>query len=68
MAGRHTNKRSQQSRNAKNRRRRLLGAGTTASAFLAFGMTPLASSPAAHADAFDVIIDPIINSILGSMT
>ena len=46
----------------------MLGAGTTAGAFLAFGMTPLATSPAAHADVFDVIIDPIINSILGSVT
>ena len=56
------------SRNARASRRRVLGAGTTAGAFLAFGMTPLATSPAAHADEFDVIIDPIINSILGSIT
>ena len=33
-------------------------------AFLAFGAaTPSAITPPAHADAFDVIIDPIINSI-----
>ncbi|MGA8328337.1 MAG: PGRS repeat-containing protein, partial [Mycobacterium sp.] len=69
MAGRHNSKRDQRSRNAKaRRRRRVLGAGTTAGAFLAFGMTPLATAPAAHADEFDVIIDPIINSILGSIT
>ncbi|MDT5086087.1 MAG: hypothetical protein QOJ61_3130, partial [Mycobacterium sp.] len=68
MAGQHKNKRNQRSRNAKARRRRMLGAGTTAGAFLAFGMTPLASAPAAHADEFDVIIDPIINSILSSIT
>ena len=68
MAGQHNNKRNQRSRNAKARRRRVLGAGTTAGAFLAFGMTPLATAPAAHADVFDVIIDPVINSILGSIT
>ena len=51
MAGRHSSKRNQRSRNAKARRRgRVLGAGTTAGAFLAFGMTPLATAPAAHAD------------------
>src|SRR6202041_4147268 len=73
MAGQHknnnnNNKRNQRSRNAKASRRRVLGAGTTAGAFLAFGMTPLANAPAAHADVFDVIIDPITNSILGSIT
>ena len=45
MAGRHNNKRSQRSRNARASRRRVLGAGTTAGAFLAFGMTPLAALP-----------------------
>ena len=35
---------------------------------MAFGLTPLASVPPAHADGLDVIIDPIINSILGSVT
>ncbi len=69
MTGRNSGKRNQRSRNAKARRnRRVLGAGTTAGAFLAFGLAPLATSPAAHADEFDVIIDPIINSILGSFT
>lgn len=67
MAGRKSSKRNQRSRIATARRRRVLGAGTTAGAFLAFGMTPLAAAPAAHADEFDVIIDPIINSILGSV-
>src|SRR3984893_7358969 len=65
MAGRNSSKRNQRSRNATARRRRVLGAGTTAGAFLAFGMTPLAAAPAAHADAVDVIIDPIINSLAG---
>src|ERR1700730_17622816 len=68
MAGRHKNKRGQRSRNSKARHRRVLGAGSTAGAFLAFGMTPLASAPVAHADGLDVITDPIINSILGSVT
>src|ERR1700722_15617602 len=68
MASQHNNKRNQRSRNAKASRRRVLGAGTTAGAFLAFGMYPLASAPAAHADVFDVIIDPIVNSILSSIT
>ena len=68
MAGGHNNKRNKRSRNAKARRRRVLGAGTTAGAFFAFGMTPLASAPAAQADVLDVIIDPIINSVLGSIT
>ena len=64
MAGHNKNKRNQRSRSAKASRRRALGAGTTAGAFLAFGMAPLATAPAAHADVFDVIIDPIVNSIL----
>src|SRR3984893_2211698 len=68
MAGRKSSKRNPRSRIATARRRRVLGAGTTAGAVLAFGMTPLAAAPAAHADEFDVIIDPIINSILGSLT
>src|ERR1700712_3522123 len=68
MAGPHNNKGNQRSRNAKARRRGALGAGTTVGAFLAFGLAPLATAPAAHADEFDVIIDPIINSILGSVT
>src|ERR1700722_13846461 len=68
MASQRKNKRNQRSRNAKASRRRAVGAGTTAGAFLAFGMAPIATAPAAHADVFDVIIDPVINSILGSIT
>jgi len=41
--------------------------GSSAGAVLAFGMGPLAAAPAAHADEFDVIIDPIINAIAGSL-
>ena len=33
-------------------RARVVGAGTAAGAFLAFGMTPLATTPSAHADDF----------------
>ena len=69
MAGRHHHRGNQRSRNAQaRRRRRVLGAGTTAGALFAFGMAPLATAPVAHADEFDVIIDPIINSILSSIT
>src|ERR1700692_2318460 len=68
MAGRNSSKRNQRSRNAKaRRRRRVLGAGATAGAFLAFGMTPLATAPAAHADVLDAVIDPLINAIAGSV-
>jgi endoglycosylceramidase len=44
-------------------RRRVVGLGLTAGAFLAFGMTPLITAPAANADEFDVILDPILNSL-----
>jgi hypothetical protein len=47
VAGRQSSKQNQRSRNAKARRRRVLGAGTTAGAFLALGMTPLAAALAA---------------------
>src|SRR6202012_5193559 len=58
-------KRNRRSRNAKVFRRAVVGLIASAGAFLAFGMTPLAMTmtPSAHADEFDVIIDPIINSI-----
>src|ERR1700722_13616399 len=51
-------KRNRRPRNAKALRRAVVGLIASAGAFLAFGMTP-----SAHADEFDVIIDPIINSI-----
>src|SRR5277367_3715041 len=56
-------KRNRRSRNAKVLRRAVVGLVASAGAFLAFGMTPLAMTPSAHADEFDLIIDPIINSI-----
>jgi hypothetical protein len=43
-------------------RRRVVGAGTAIGAFLAFGMTPLATAPNAHAD-FDFV--DMIDSFLG---
>jgi endoglycosylceramidase len=44
-------------------RRRVVGLGLTAGAFLAFGRTPLITAPAANADGLDVILDPILNSL-----
>ena len=56
-----------QTRNTKTRRRaRVVGAGTAAGAFLAFGMTPLATTPSAHADDFG-LGDLIANLITGGM-
>src|SRR5271163_2471608 len=56
-------KRNRRPRNAKALRRAVVGLIASAGAFLAFGITPLAMTPSAHADEFDVIIDPIINAI-----
>jgi Phosphoesterase family len=36
-------------------------------AFLALGMTPLATAPTVKADEFDAILEPIINAITGSL-
>src|ERR1700761_9067718 len=66
MAGRHS-KKSRRAGKSK-ARRRTLGLGGSAGAFLAFGLTPLASVPPAHADGLAAIIDPILNSILSSVT
>src|SRR6202020_519558 len=68
MAGKHSGKKNRQSGKGKARRGAALGLGGSAGAFLAFGLTPLASIPPAHADGLDAIIDPILNSILGSVT
>jgi endoglycosylceramidase len=46
-------------------RRRVLGLGVTAGAFFAFGLSPLVTAPAASADEFDVIVDPIISALSG---
>ena len=66
MASQHS-KRNRRSAKAK-ARRRAIGLGGGAGAFLAFGLSPLASAPAAHADGLDAIIDPIINSVLSHLT
>ena len=68
MASRNSSKRNQRSSKAKaRRRRRAVGLGGSAGAFLALGLGPLATAPAAHADPFDVILDPIINSITSAL-
>ncbi|MFZ0907073.1 MAG: PGRS repeat-containing protein, partial [Mycobacterium sp.] len=63
-----SSKRNRGSRNGKARRQRVIGPVAAAGAFLATAMTPLATAPAVHADGFDSIIDPIINSIAGSLS
>ncbi len=61
--------RDRRSRTAKGRwRGRVVGLIAAAGAVLAFGMGPLANAPGAHADEFDVIVDPIINSLAGLVT
>src|ERR1700744_3751546 len=67
MAGQHSSRRNRRERTAKAGRRRAVGLGTSAGAFLTFGMGPLATAPAANADEFDLITDPIINSLSGSL-
>ena len=65
---RRSSKRNRRSRNEKARpRRRAVGLVAAAGAFLGAAMTPLATAPAAHADEFDMVIEPIINSIAGSL-
>jgi hypothetical protein len=61
-------KRNRRSCNGKAHRRRVIGPVAAAGAFLATAMPPLATAPAAHADGFDSIIDPIINSIASSLS
>jgi hypothetical protein len=54
---------NRRSRNGKRcRRGRVVGLGTTAGAFLALGMIPLATAPRAHADVED-IFQPVIDAI-----
>ncbi|MGB3896047.1 MAG: PGRS repeat-containing protein, partial [Mycolicibacter sinensis] len=64
MAGREQRRNS--GRRANNR---LIGAGSTVAAFLAFGMAPLAAAPTAHADLdFDWLTDlfnPVSDSTVG---
>src|SRR5260370_39857202 len=62
MPGKRSAKGNRRSGKAK-ARRRTIGLGGSAGAFLAFGLSPLASAPPAHADVLDSILDPIINSL-----
>lgn len=63
MAAKHRTQGNRRSRNAK-ARRRAVGAGSAVGAFLAFGMTPLATAPPARADLFDF---DWIGDLLGGM-
>src|ERR1700722_13340443 len=61
MAGRHSSKKNR--RSGKNKaRRRAIGLGGSAGAFLAFGFYPLAGAPTAKADIFDDILDLAVGS------
>src|SRR5690625_3987405 len=61
MARQRSTTRQHRSCHAKTRRR--VVCLTTAGAFLALGLTPLATTPAASAEGLDVILDPILNSL-----
>src|ERR1700761_1100422 len=64
MAGQRSSNQNRRSENTKGRRcRSVVGLIASAGAFLAFGMTPSAITPSSHSDEFDLIIDPIINSL-----
>ncbi|MGB7870398.1 MAG: hypothetical protein WBM01_19350, partial [Mycobacterium sp.] len=65
MAGRHSSKKNR--RSGKNKaRRRAIGLGGSAGAFLAFGFYPLAGAPTAKADIFDDILDLAVGSAASS--
>ncbi len=66
MAGHWDTKRNRRSRSAK-ARRRVVGLSSGVGTFLALGMTSLATAPTVRADEFDAILEPIINSITGSL-
>ncbi|MGB7870636.1 MAG: hypothetical protein WBM01_20615, partial [Mycobacterium sp.] len=68
MAQRSSKRNRRSRKDTARRRRRVAGLGAAAGAFLAAATTPLANAPAAHADGFDLILEPIINSIAGSLT
>src|ERR1700744_2311857 len=67
MADHQDTKRNRRSRSAK-ARRRVVGLSSGVGAILALGMTPLATAPTVKADAFDAILDPIVNSITSSLS
>lgn len=67
MAARHS-KPNRLSRSGKALRRRVLGLSASAAAFLAFGLSPLATAPLATADVLDLILDPIIQPLQQALT
>src|SRR6516225_9647584 len=68
MADRCVRKQNPHSRKAMiRRRRRAVGLTGAISAFLMFGLGPLANLPKANADVFDVVIDQVLNAISGSL-
>jgi Phosphoesterase family len=68
MADRSGSKHHPHSRKAMiHRRQRAVGLTGAISAFLTLGLGPLANAPTVKADAFDAILDPIINSITSSL-
>jgi Phosphoesterase family len=68
MADRRVKKQNPHSRKAMIRRRqRAVGVTGAISAFLMFGLGPLANLPKANADVFDTVIDQVLNAISGSL-
>ncbi len=68
MGGYRGSKSHQRTRSAKLKirsRGRAAGVGMAVGAFLAFGLTPLASAAVANADGLELILDPILNSLSG---
>jgi endoglycosylceramidase len=62
MAWHRSAKRNHRPYNTK-ARHRVIGVSTSAGAFLAFGLAPLATAPPANADDLDPILDPILDSV-----
>src|ERR1700761_7976941 len=67
MAGQRDMKRNRRSRSTSRGRRRVVGLGASAAAFVAFGLAPLTTAPTANADEFDAILDPILTALISSV-
>ncbi|WP_264002290.1 hypothetical protein, partial [Mycolicibacter arupensis] len=63
---RHTTRRGGLTGAVSRRRSRAAGAATAVGAFLAFGLGPLASAPAAQADEFDFVVDLLGEDLAGA--
>src|ERR1700743_767359 len=63
MSRHSSSRRGRRNKTTNRRRNRAIGTGSALGTFLALGMAPLASNPAANADVLDTILDPIINSL-----